>query len=210
VTAADPRRHGLRERNKRARTERILEAARELLRERDADTITLEQIADRAEVAPGTVFNLVGPRERLFAGLIDQAHEQLEEELAKATGEDPPTRIRRIVATLTRIFLADGEVYRQVLKQWPESGTLLRSSPYPPIRQAVSDGQAAGLLRSEVDAGRVAAAILAGCVGALHQWSAAIISDHAFRERCLYGADLALAAIATDDARPAALAKLAK
>ena len=47
-------------------------------------------------------------------------------------------------------------------------------------------------------------------VGALHQWSASIISDPAFRERCLYGADLALAAIATDDARPAVLSRLAQ
>lgn len=80
-----------------------------------------------------------------------------------------------------------------VLKQWPESGTLLRSSPYPSIRQAIADGPAAdtGLLRSEADPGRVAAAILAGCVGALHQWSVSILSDPAFRERCLYGADLA-------------------
>ena len=139
MTAARDRRPtgGLRERHKRARTDRILQAARELLRERDVQTVTLEQIAERAEVAPGTVFNLIGPRERLFAALIDQAHEQLEEELAMAPGEDPPARIRRIVATLVRIFLADREVYRQVLKQWPESGTLLRSSPYPPIREAI-------------------------------------------------------------------------
>ena len=79
MTAAGYRRQaeGLRERNKRTRTGRILQATRELLRERDAQTLTLEQIADRAEVAPGTVFNLVGPRERLFAALIDQAHEQI-------------------------------------------------------------------------------------------------------------------------------------
>jgi len=212
VTPAGDRRPagGLRERHKRARTDRILQAARELLRERDAQTVTLEQIAGRAEVAPGTVFNLVGPRERLFAALIDQAHEQLDEELAQAPGEDPLARVRRIVATLARIFLADREVYRQVLRQWPDSGTLLRSSPYPPIRDAICQGQAAGLLRPEVDPGRVAAAILAGCVGALHQWSASIISDPAFGERCLYGADLALAAIATDDARPALLSRLAQ
>jgi AcrR family transcriptional regulator len=211
VTAARcPRQAGgLRERSKLARTERILQAARELLRERDAQTVTLDQIADRAEVAPGTVFNLVGPRERLFAALIDQAHEQLEEDLARFTGDDPLARTRGIVATLVSIFLADGDVYRQVLKQWPESGTLLRSSPYPPIRQAIADGQAAGLLRSEVDPGRVSAAILAGCVGALHQWSASIISDPAFRDRCLFGAELALAAIAADDIRPAVLSQLA-
>ena len=200
---------GLRERNKRARTERILQAASELLRERDVHTVTLEQIAERAEVAPGTVFNLIGPREQLFAALIDQAHDQLSHALAKAPDDDPLTRIRRIVTTLVNIFLADSRVYRQVLRQWPESGTMLRSSPYPPIRQALSDGQAAGLLLSEVDTDRVAAAILAGCVGALHQWSASIISNRAFRERCSYGTDLALAAIVTDQVRSAALAKLA-
>jgi len=200
---------GLRERNKRARTERILQAARELLRERDVHTVTLEQIAERAEVAPGTVFNLIGPREQLFAALIDQAHDQLSHALAKAPDDDPLTRIRRIVTTLVNIFLADSRVYRQVLRQWPESGTMLRSSPYPPIRQALSDGQAAGLLLSEVDTDRVAAAILAGCVGALHQWSASIISNRAFRERCSYGTDLALAAIVTDQVRSAALARLA-
>ena len=200
---------GLRERNKRARTERILQAASELLRERDVHTVTLEQIAERAEVAPGTVFNLIGPREQLFAALIDQAHDQLSHALAKAPDDDPLTRIRRIVTTLVNIFLADSRVYRQVLRQWPESGTMLRSSPYPPIRQALSDGQAAGLLLSEVDTDRVAAAILAGCVGALHQWSASIISNRAFRERCSYGTDLALAAIAADAMRPAALARLA-
>lgn len=199
---------GLRERKKRARTERILEAARELLRERDVHTVTLEQIAERAQVAPGTVFNLIGPREQLFAALIDQAHDQLAHALAKASGDDPLTRTRRIVTTLVNIFVADSQVYRQVLRQWPESGTMLRSSPYPPIRQALSEGQAAGLLRGEVDTDRVAAAILAGCVGALHQWSVSIISNRAFRERCTYGADLALAAIATDHVRPTALARL--
>jgi AcrR family transcriptional regulator len=200
---------GLRERKKRARTERILQAARELLREGDVNTVTLEQIAERAEVAPGTVFNLVGPREQLFAALIDRAHDQLANTLAKASGDDPLMRTRRIVTTLVNIFLADSQVYRQVLRQWPDSGTMLRSSPYPPIRQALSDGQAAGLLRREVDTDRVAAAILTACVGALHQWSVSIISNRAFRDRCSYGVDLALAAIAADHVRPAALARLA-
>ena len=44
------------------------------------------------------------------------------------------------MATLVSIFLADRDVYREVLKQWPESGTPLRSSPYPSIRQAIADG----------------------------------------------------------------------
>jgi AcrR family transcriptional regulator len=207
--ARRPQAEGLRERNKRARTERILRAARELLREREIHTVTLEQIAERAEVAPATVFNLIGPRERLFAALIDQAHERLADALAQDFADDPLARTRTIVATLVDLFLEDREVYRQVLTQWAQSGTLLRSSPYAPICQALCDAQQAGLVRADVDPERVAATILTGCVGALHQWSASIISDRLFADRCLYGADLALAAVATDDARPATLARLA-
>lgn len=200
----------MRERNKRARIQRILDAARELLRDGDIRTVTLQQIAQRAEVAPGTVFNLIGPRDRLFAALIDQTHEQVAHAIAKGSPDDPLLRTRRIVATLVKIFAADPDVFRQVLRHWPESGTTLRSSPYPLIRQALADAQTAGMMRPDIDADHVAAAILATCVGTLHQWSAAIISDRAFRERCLLGVDLALAAVATDEIRPAMLARLVK
>lgn len=201
---------GLRERKKRARIERILQATRELLREHDVQTVTLEKIAERADVAPATVFNLVGPREQLFAALIDQAHEQLADTVDESSDDDPLQRTQTIIATLIKIFLADSQVYRHVLREWPESGTMLRSSPYPPIRQALSDAQAAGLIRQEIDTDRVASAILTSCVGALHQWSASIISDRAFHDRCTYGAQLALAAVAADDVRPHVLTKLTR
>jgi len=49
---------GLRERGKRRRTERILDAGLDLLREDPQGNLTVERIADRAEVSPMTVFNL--------------------------------------------------------------------------------------------------------------------------------------------------------
>lgn len=201
---------GLRDRNKRARTERILQAARELIRERQLHSVTLDQIAHHAQVAPATIFNLVGSREQLFAALVDQAHDQLTAALADTPEDNPAERVRAIVATLVSIFVSDRDVYRQVLTQWRESGTMLRASPYPSISQALRDGQATGMLRDDVDPDRVAAAVLAGCVGALHQWSVSLISDRTFGERCLYGVDLALAAMASDDARTALAARLSR
>ena len=63
---------GLRERGKQRRTEQILAAARELLRESPDKALTVERIAARAEVSAPTVFNLIGRRERIWAALADK------------------------------------------------------------------------------------------------------------------------------------------
>ena len=70
---------GLRERRKLRRVDRILQAARDLLREGGGDVPTVEQVAERAEVATATVFNLVGTRENLWAALANEALAELEE-----------------------------------------------------------------------------------------------------------------------------------
>ena len=57
----------LRERQKQRRRAQILEAARTLLRERAADAIGVDQVAELAEVSVATVYNLVGNRAQLWA-----------------------------------------------------------------------------------------------------------------------------------------------
>ena len=59
---------GLREKNKAKRRAAILDAAVELLNVHPWHEVPNEQIAARAEVAPATVYNLVGTRERLLTG----------------------------------------------------------------------------------------------------------------------------------------------
>lgn len=59
---------GLREQHKARRRMRILEATRELLRHGPDSVISAERIAERAEVAPATVYNLIGPRDKIWEG----------------------------------------------------------------------------------------------------------------------------------------------
>ena len=68
--AMTPAPGGLRERNRERRIAQILEATRELLREAPHESPSVERIAQRAEVAPATVFNLIGPRESIWAALV--------------------------------------------------------------------------------------------------------------------------------------------
>src|SRR5271165_5207429 len=73
VHRLDAAAEGLRARGKRQRRQRILDAARELLHEDPDQGLTVPRIAERADVSPATVFNLVGPRERIWAALADHA-----------------------------------------------------------------------------------------------------------------------------------------
>ena len=49
------------------RRQRIADATLALLRERDAAKITVADIAEAADVSVATVYNLVGPRERVLS-----------------------------------------------------------------------------------------------------------------------------------------------
>ena len=101
---------GLRERGKRRRTERILDSALGLLREDPEQTPTIERISERAEVAPMTIFNLVGNRERMWSAMADRALQDLD--LESISADDPQQRAHLIVDTVVKILCADAEVFR--------------------------------------------------------------------------------------------------
>src|SRR3712207_1019655 len=98
---------GLRERHKAARRGRILAAARELVRESPDAAITTERIAERAEVAPATVYNLIGPRHKVWEALAASLTEELEHRLAAGGARSPLERARRVVTATVALFTDD-------------------------------------------------------------------------------------------------------
>ena len=60
------------EREKRARQEEILTAARALFALKGYHDTTLEEIAHHAEFGKGTIYNYFSSKEELFYGIIDQ------------------------------------------------------------------------------------------------------------------------------------------
>ncbi|QEV21028.1 TetR/AcrR family transcriptional regulator [Streptomyces alboniger] len=195
---------GLRERHKARRRGRILEATRELLREGPEAVISTERIAARAEVSPATVYNLVGPRDKIWEALAAEFMDELERRLGSQGADDP----REVVRSTVQLFVGDPVVSRRMVREWEDSGLVLHRSPHTHLRRALADARARGLLRTDIATDALAAVVSTACVGALHQWVAALIDDDRFLERALLALDVALAAAAADPHRDRLLAPL--
>jgi AcrR family transcriptional regulator len=169
---------GLRERGKQRRAERILGAALELLREQPDQPLTVDRIAARAEVAPATVFNLVGTRDEIWAALAHRAFSDLEER-AERLAEDPQDRARAAVDLVMRAVIADAPVFRALLSAWSESGKVLQHD----LTDDLADCLAAAHPSSGVKTRRLATLVGAGLNGAVHQWASGLISDRELRAR---------------------------
>ncbi|MEV7446717.1 TetR/AcrR family transcriptional regulator [Streptomyces sp. NPDC091204] len=195
---------GLRERHKARRRVRILDATRELLREGPESVISTERIAERAEVSPATVYNLIGPREKIWEALAGGFMDALEDRLAALGSGDP----QDVVGSTVQLFVGDPVVSRRMVRGWEESGLVLDRSPLVQLRRAMADTRTRGLLRADVDTDALAAMVSTSCVGALHQWVAALIDDDQFLAHALFALDVALAAAAADPHRDQLLAPL--
>lgn len=213
-----PAEGGLRERQKAQRRARILDATRELLRENPESVISAERIARRAGVAPATVYNLIGPREKIWEALAAGFTDRLERRLAAsargaaggtvdgtAGGAVDP---REVVVATVRLFVSDPVVSRRMVREWEASGLVFRRSPLTQLRRAMADARDRGLLRADVDTGALAAAVATSCVGVLHQWVAGLIDDDRFCAHAVFALDVALAAAAAAPHRDRFLAPL--
>ncbi|MEV0253950.1 TetR/AcrR family transcriptional regulator [Streptomyces sp. NPDC050732] len=195
---------GLREQNKARRRSLILEATRALLRDGPDSVISTERIAERAQVSPATVYNLIGPRDKVWEALAAGFMDELERRLAVSGAGDP----RDIVRSTVRLFADDPVVSRRMVREWQASGLVFDRSPLLQLRRTMADARTHGLLRADIDTDALAATVAASCVGALHQWVADLIDDEQFLARSLFALDVALAAAASDPCRDQLLAPL--
>jgi len=187
----------LRERGKRRRTERILDAALELLRDNPDQNLTVERIAARAEVAPMTIFNLVGNRDQMYRALADRALEDLD--VNSISAGDPQERARGIVDAVVGVLRRDAAVFRALLSGWGSSGSVLQHDPTEALIGCLQEAADAGQIRSDVDARRHGEVIAAGLVGTIHQWASGLLSDRGFRARARAVVDIVFAAARCDD-----------
>jgi AcrR family transcriptional regulator len=172
----------LRELGKRRRRERILAAARELLRQSPDGALTVEAIARRAEVSVPTIFNLIGTRERIWSALADSAVAELDLDRL-LTGRDPRDDARAIVDAVITMVCSDAPVFRALLSDWSHSAQVIHHDPTAQLtvcfeRVAADEDRSAGLPPR-----RFAELVSSGLIGILHQWAAGLIGDRAARAR---------------------------
>jgi TetR/AcrR family transcriptional regulator, cholesterol catabolism regulator len=88
-----------------ARRERILDAATELATEGGWDAVQMREVAERAEVALGTLYRYFPSKVHLLVSVLGRTFAELHESARLDADGTPRERVYRVVAVMTR-FLA--------------------------------------------------------------------------------------------------------
>ncbi len=200
----------LRERGKARRYAEIVAAAANLWREHGIANVSLNQIAAAAEVAPQTVYNLIGGLDAITFAVIKLTLERLDAALGEssASGIELALESARMSAEL---YTGDAKLYRQLLVRIPRvlfEGTHLgRDVAQIPIL-AVTQAQARGEISPDVGPDELGRVIYASYLGALYEWACGDSCDADFLRTVEIAMLAPLAACATDAARPALTMRL--
>lgn len=161
----------------RSRTS-LLDAAIELFQEKGLRETRLEEICERADIAPRTFFNHFETREHLYQAIAGQRVEQLVERL-DALRTDPRPLARRLTELFAAIgaHLAARPLYRELVGEMlhlrdygGEAGRsrLLRQAALRFVRDGVKRGEITRRHRPEV----LADLLLGALTIAISNWSA--------------------------------------
>lgn len=158
----------------------IAEATLTLLRARDAAEVAVSDIAAEAGVSVATVYNLVGRKDQILAGVIDGYVHRVSVELVK---QPPATELVQaasvVITTAVDAALSDPLPLRTVVR---EPGTLnLVQTKGMGVDQLIEPRLcAAGASLGE--AREVAQLIVYGFWGTIVSWALGLISDARFRD----------------------------
>lgn len=171
---AEPVPAGRRERRAEAARLRIIGAAEELLSEQGVQGVTLDAVAERADVVVQTIYNRVGNRSALLLAVAQRAVEENRAYVdpAYALSATPEERIRAALAAYTRFA-----------SERPHQFRLMTSPPHDPdmlaqiddliaahmtqLTTALREGIAAGTISADLDPETTAPALWAMCSGIL-------------------------------------------
>lgn len=120
VKAADT----LRQRNMRARRERVLAEARHLLASGGFEALSLRELARRAEVTVPTIYNLVGPKENVLLALGVGVLEEVEARSTPAADAAPLELATAVLNESLRLFAENPDFYRAAFLavEWLDQG----------------------------------------------------------------------------------------
>lgn len=157
----------------------ILQAATEVFSERGFAAVTVAEIADRAGIGKGTVYEYFSSKEELLFAVFEWMNEGIAQRIRDLLAEDGTTheRLLRLLELGAEITREQVEMQAVVLDFWSASrGTRSEerynqacAATYRTYRGLVADvirsGQTAGELNADVDAEAIAAMVVAAMDG---------------------------------------------
>ena len=115
------------------RTGEILAAARGVMAQKGLDSLTMDDIAQAAGVAKGTLYLYFQSKDELIQALLTQVGEAMARDLEAivATPDPPPDKLRRVVALLLQYVEQERELFPAYLRELVRSKSSRESiSPF--------------------------------------------------------------------------------
>ncbi len=204
---------GLRQSNKEARRQRILEAAGRLLKRSGAEGLTMRELAREADVAEMTPYNLFGSKGDVVVALFEATVGHVVERSFAEIPSDPIERLFVSVDVLADTWTATDGMFRELMRCARESGadlTRFSETPISLLESGLADAQAAGQITGDVPLTALARHIFFSNQGAYEPWVAGEIDEATLRASLVLGLSIALLSVATPDTRTRVLDRLKK
>ena len=166
--------HGRRERKKEETKRRIFVAALQLFHDKGFEHTTVDEITERADVAKGTFFNYFPRKESVLAYLSEEWLERVEEQAA----QKHLLAADRITGFFVAVASAYGEnrtlahlvVHAGMQQMFCPEDLQSRGRLVCLVKDAVSEGQASGEFRTDIEPGAIFLALGAAFMGTLFWW----------------------------------------
>jgi AcrR family transcriptional regulator len=163
-----------RTRRKRQTRERIVEAAIECFLAKGFDATTMDEIADRADVARATVFNHFREKEQLLTAYLARRRAELVELLRREARADVDASQQlydafELLAEFNERNVAEA---RELIQAWWRTGGTTANEPHTGVvlAEVVAAGQREGEFRADVDPALIGSVLLDAYAGLLLRW----------------------------------------
>lgn len=167
---------GLRERKKLAAMQRIQEVALELFDQRGFDNVTIEQIAEAADVSPSSVYRYFGTKEQVV--LWDELDVRLFDAIEAELASQPPVEaMRRAISDIvSQLFDGDEELARRKTRYALEEpglrAALLEQTDELTQRVAKAVARRSGQRADELEPQVIASTLIWAMMAAARHWHA--------------------------------------
>lgn len=204
----------LRELGKARRIQRILDAAAHIIEAGGIDSLSMQALAEQAEVSVSTLYNLVGGKDAILLRLLSVTVDNLEM-AAPSPGADPVATLGSLVDDFVDSFRARQALYRPLLLSLEGHPILgqgadeLRLRTMAIVETAVADAIAARQLEDVVPPTVIAHQVCLVAQMGLRRWSIGMTELEEFRSELRSGLWLALLAVARPSTRDRLLGDLA-
>lgn len=203
----------LREKHKRERRERILDAARRLVRSTGGTDFSMQTLAGEAEVSLVTPYNLFGSKSGVLYALLNDSLEGLGRVADSELSSKAVDAVLDLAGIAADEYARDATFYRPLMQfllgvRDLEHRPRLMEQSLRRWSRTVEAAIAGGLLPADIEKSLLVRQLLVTFLGALELWVHEELDDEAFRAQSLYGSALLVLAHASAASRPRLLQRL--